>query len=94
MKTIWKYKLDLTDVQEVIMPKGAKVLSVQIKDGVPCLWALGETESDKEPRRFAIVGTGNRCWCSDWEYVGTFQDDPFVWHVFQAVKDTTEEART
>ena len=39
-KTIWKYKLKIDILQEIIMPIGARILSVQMQSNTPCLWVL------------------------------------------------------
>ena len=89
MKTIWKFELELTDRQSIIMPTGAQILSVQMQSvggRVPGLyvWALvdGSVTGSEEPREFAVIGTGNPCWCDGWDFVGTVQERCFVWHVF------------
>jgi hypothetical protein len=38
--TIWKFELEVTDLQEVVMPSGAEILSVGNQDGKLCLWAM------------------------------------------------------
>ena len=82
MKTIWKFALSVTDYQWQDWPKGAKILSVQMQDGKVCVWAVVDPTAEYEPRSFGVVGTGNLCWCDDWEFIGTVQERVFVWHVF------------
>lgn len=66
------------------MPMDAEVCAFEWQNGVPCLWAIVDSEAPKEVRRFAIFSTGfalppqDEC-C----YVGTTQDGPFVWHLFE-----------
>jgi len=38
MKAIWKEQIRITDEQELIVPKGSKILCVQIQNGAPCLY--------------------------------------------------------
>lgn len=38
MKTIYKYKLYVTDRQTVSMPIGSKILNIQTQKGEPCIW--------------------------------------------------------
>lgn len=37
---IWKYPLELAEKQRIAMPEGAQLLSVQVQNGEPVLWAL------------------------------------------------------
>ena len=93
MKTIYKYHLDVTDVQKVLMPKGAEVVDVKpvsdrdgfTEDRYIALWAMVESEAEKETRTFFIAGTGHPLPAGlDLDrHVGTVRDrDALVWHVF------------
>lgn len=86
MKTIYKYKLYVTDRQTVSMPIGSKILNIQTQKGEPCIWALIDTDNDIEDRKFAIYGTGNECSSFYEEYIGTFQieNGSLVFHVFES----------
>ena len=87
-QTIWKYKLEVTDGQNIIMPKGAEILTVQMQDENPCLWALVDPTADTEIRFIEIFGTGNPI-LSDMgvsrEYISTFQmlGGKLVFHAFE-----------
>jgi hypothetical protein len=87
MRTIWKFKLQTTDEQELLMPEGSEILTVQIQDGEPCLWAMIEnTESKPEKRLIEIFGTGNPINShGPREYIGTYQlgGGALVFHVFE-----------
>lgn len=83
MKSIWKYKLEITDEQSIEMPKGSKVLSVGVQDGVPVIWAEVDLLSFcTEKRVILIFGTGNPIDGTSHTFVGTFQLLGFVGHVF------------
>lgn len=82
MSRIWKYPVKGTHFA-LAMPEGARVLSVQIQHGEPVLWALVDPEGIRRERRFAIVGTGHDFDATALNYVGTFQEGPFVWHLFE-----------
>lgn len=88
--TIYKYPLETVDEQTILMPSGAKVLTVQLQGDVPCVWALVNVNSPLQPYRFDIVGTGNPFPGDIYpkDYVGTFQMNisPLVFHVFQHMK--------
>lgn len=81
MKQIWKFRLNTT----IQMPMDAQILTVQKQDGEPTIWAMVNTENELETRNFTIVGTGNSFDDKDMKYIGTFQDSPFVWHLFENV---------
>lgn len=52
-KTIYKYPLDVTDVQEIKLPVGAEILTVQAQNGTLCLWALVDPQGiEKETYNF------------------------------------------
>lgn len=86
MKTIWKFPLAVTDKQTVSMPKGSRILSANEQHGQVCIWALVNTEAEREEKSIAIVGTGNPFTLDEsWKFVDSVQQSFFVWHVF--VKD-------
>jgi hypothetical protein len=89
-KAIFKYPLDARGEQQVMMPEGARVLSVQEQGGVICLWAMVETDRPfKTVRTFQIYGTGHSIpdGLRHRVYVGTVQTEggSLVWHVFELV---------
>lgn len=100
MKTVWKFKLQLSDVQNVEMPTNAQILCVQVQpwEGGEdvCLWALVDPEQPLTTRKILIVGTGH-----DREdlaqpflhYIGTFQvaGGRLVFHVFENLYDRVIE---
>jgi hypothetical protein len=90
-RAIWKYDLRarLFDDITVSMPTGARVLCVQVQQGVPRLWALVDTEAPVKARSFRIVGTGHVLGddADVWRYIGTFQlhRGALVFHVFEVL---------
>lgn len=90
-RTIWKFPIDLADTITVPMPEGAKVLHVGTQqDWVhpTCLWAEVDPDAPMVDRLFTFRGTG---WTLGdvGRYVGTVHNDPFVWHIYEALE--TEE---
>lgn len=88
MTTIWKFLLRLEDSQRIEMPSGAEILTVQLQDQQPCLWAVVDVfdGSLTEMRTIEIHGTGNPIengTIIPRRYIATFQQPPFVWHVFE-----------
>jgi hypothetical protein len=85
MKSIWKFPIEITDEQKVFMPQTAQVLSVQVQNGTPCIWALVDTEEQIAERTFIVHGTGHPCACEASEFIGTFQvrGGSLVFHLFE-----------
>lgn len=86
MKEVWRYELAL-GTNLISMPAGARVLSVQAKDNVGCMWALVDRTAAPEDRTFCVYPTGGMV-PDALIYVGTFQlvgakDFIFVGHVFE-----------
>lgn len=95
MRTIWKFELDITDVQRVSLPVGAELLHVgsqrmevqePMRVGVwdaLVMWASVDPARPKVDRLIGVVGTGNPAPEPDEAiYVGSAQCGPFVWHVY------------
>lgn len=87
MRTIWKFPVKVDDLFELVMPKGARVLSVQ-NQGIngPQMWAIVDSKAPTERRRFRIFGTGHPMGGDEaLDYVGTFQASggALVWHLFE-----------
>lgn len=81
MTVIWKYAIYDT----VEMPKGAKVISVQLQDETLTLWAAipCPVSSVRQIRHFEIVGTGYAFEERNTSYLGTIQRNGYVWHVIE-----------
>lgn len=85
MKTVYKYKLMIDDLQSVNLPKGAKPLCVKVQNNVPCLWALVDpNETEVEPIGIRIAGTGHPINEDVKDYLGTaiMYDGNLVFHFF------------
>ena len=86
MKTIYKYKLLATDTQDIELPVGAEILTVQEQFGDAVMWALVDTNVTTETRTFQIVGTGHDASAVDGaKYINTFQlnSGHLVFHLFE-----------
>jgi hypothetical protein len=86
MKTIWKYKFNISDNILIEMPKGAEILTVQTQDGEPCIWALVDTEQKTiVDRHFELYGTGHPFTETEKKYIGSFQllEGQLVFHLFE-----------
>ncbi len=89
-KTIFKFELETTGMQKVVMPIDAEILTVQVQNDVPCLWALVDAHNGgvTEERSIEIFGTGNpvpQGMGVDRKYLATYQlrGGDFVGHVFE-----------
>lgn len=84
MKTIWKYELETIDYQEVEIPFEAKILTVQVQHGKPCIWCLCDPNNLKQLRGITTIGTGHEKDDIEGTYIGTYQlyDGGIVFHVF------------
>lgn len=98
MKTIYKYKLEITDEQTIKMPAGAEVISAVNHNGELFVYAIIDTLDriiyETEEKAFRIYGTGNpvnhelHCKSNDkpgltyWRFVDTVTFGRLVWHVF------------
>lgn len=89
MRTIHKFSLRIEDRQGVMLPAGAKLLTVQEQNGVLCLWAEVETLAPLEAVEFAVYGTGLPC--DGGQYIGTAQVRGLVWHVYRLGDDPAKE---
>ncbi len=81
MKTIYKYRL----VQGSFpLPKGAEILTIQMQNGAPYVWAKINTKAEIDYRVLVVIGTGQAIPDGfEYKYIDTYQDDEFVWHVFE-----------
>lgn len=84
MLTIYKYRFEVDDRIAIEMPARAQILKVECQDGVPCMWAAVDTEAPRRLREFIILGTGHPAPPDVAAHVATFQQPPFVWHMFEA----------
>lgn len=83
---IFKYPLEVTDSQVIDMPRGARILCVQVQRGQPCIWALVDDDVEPTRREIHMRGTGHNCNGVDaLRYIGTFQmhDGSLVFHAFE-----------
>ena len=87
MKRVYKYPIEIQDVVKIMMPKDAKVLTVQVQNGTPCIWAaVDPCQMYLECRFFRIAGTGHAIEDDVIDnYVGTIQmyDGRLVFHIFE-----------
>ena len=88
MKVIFKYELKTKfEPQTLELPVDARVLSVGIQNHTICIWIMFNPEfPGTEHRQFSVVGTGDKDAISNYDiYLGTAQDNQYVWHIFENV---------
>ena len=57
--TIWKAALKPMNVQQVMMPRGAKILSARAQGNIPTIWFLCDPAEPMQDREIHIIGTGH-----------------------------------
>lgn len=86
MRTIFKYELRSEDIQEVLMPHMAEVLSIQAQGNDIYLWALVDPSKEKVKHTFFCFGTGQPIPETQYDvpkkHIATVQQGTFVWHFF------------
>jgi len=88
MLTIYKWTIPIEDHFTLELPKNAKILTVQTQRGTPQLWAMVDSETEKEKRYFRLAGTGHPLgddYLGIINYIGTFQmgNGALVFHLFE-----------
>lgn len=83
--TVHKQPLKVADVQTVTMPARARILTVQVQGGTPCIWYLCNPDRPPEDRTIRIAGTGHPIEEMIAAYISTFQLDggALVFHAFE-----------
>ena len=90
MRTIWKFPIDIANTQTVMMPKGTDILTVQMHNEKPAIWAIVETDAPMEPRTIVTYGTGHLMPGKTEmpnKYLGTIQaySGMLVLHLFETI---------
>ena len=78
---VWKFGIGVSGEQRVQMPKGAKLLTVQLQNGAPMLWALCDGSAPMVARKVWAYGTGEAM-VRPWPFVATLQIGHAVIHYF------------
>ena len=86
MITVWKFALAMEPVQDIRLPRGAKLLTVQPQGEFVNLWAMVDSNAELINHRIAILGTRHAA--PDYgrlAYISTFQlrDGALVFHAFE-----------
>lgn len=99
MITIWKFKLDMIDNNEIVIawkpvyelwiPVGAEFLSLREQYNEAEMWFKVDATANVEQRKFLIVGTGRKIKEKNAKFLGTFllNQGSFVGHVFELIDE-------
>lgn len=85
MITIYKYPAPVSaDRLTITLPEGAEILTVQVQNGEPHVWARVDNSRPPVARLFRWYGTGHASRL-DAKYIGTIQlhDGALVFHLFE-----------
>jgi hypothetical protein len=85
---IFKYEIPIEDDCELMLPKNAKILSFQIQNDKPVIWAIVDVHRELETRKFMLRGTGHTVDETKIKsYLGTIQllQGSLVFHLFEAI---------
>ena len=90
MDSIYKYELDVDDEQLLVLPAKAAILTVQVVDEVPYVYAVVDLDTEEtEERHILTFGTGHHIEDNlKAHYIGTYQlhGGKLVFHVFEKVR--------
>ena len=90
MKTIYKYQLNTPiSVQGIEMPKGAEIIKVGNQFDLITIWAIVDTEAEKELVEINVFGRGHEMYTNEKterQYLDSVFIGPLVWHVFKRLK--------
>lgn len=84
-KRIWKYFLREKSTQTLHLPADAKLLKILVLVGAPTLYALVDLRNKEERIVIKIFGTGHPIPNRGLEYIDTYSNEAFVWHVFKEI---------
>lgn len=88
MRVIYKYPFNLDQVQTIEMPEAAQILKIDLVNNEYYLWALVNTDEAIVERTIEIFGTGHEIpeGAAYRKYLGTVNNAPFIWHVFERIE--------
>ncbi len=88
---VHKYPFKIGDPVRIEMPSIYKPLHVECQNGIPCLWAMVDPDDPLDGfSEFRLFATGQPIPVeldARLEHLGTFQQGPYVWHLFHELDD-------
>lgn len=91
MRAVWKFPFHIADTVVLELPVGADGLYFGADPEKPgsetrvAIWALVDTEAEKESRTFYVRGTGHPVE-DNLDFRATVAMPPFVWHLFEEIE--------
>ncbi len=85
-KSIWKFPLKTTLIQQIEMPADAEILTLQLQYEIPWIWVLVSTDAPNRKFTFEIFSTGESMPENiKRKYIGTYQlnNSGLVFHCFE-----------
>jgi len=87
MRRVYKYPIPEQNYFSLDLPRGAKILTVQVGGGKPQLWALVNEHTCTTKRNFRLAETGELIQenTEELNYIDTFQQNGgnYVCHLFE-----------
>jgi hypothetical protein len=85
MTVIYKYNITNVNGNDYYtLPGPKRVLSAGTDpQGRPCFWAEVDPDGQEDNVLVGVYGTGIPLPPGEWRYVNTFNDGPFMWHVYE-----------
>ena len=86
MKIIFKYPLMQVPEEQISLPVGAEILTVQTQGEQPCIWAMIDLNEIRYKNvTIETFGTGHKMDDAERRYIGTYQinNGDYVFHVFE-----------
>ena len=88
MRTIYKQKLIIADVQTIKVPVCSNILYIGKQQGCLCVWYECDTDFPVEERTIYCFGTGHEMPDEKMRYIGTvfFECETVVFHFYEKLK--------
>lgn len=82
-RVVWKVQLNRGSGTTFLeIPRTAELLTLQVQHDYPTIWFVCSDTKNLAPRKFITVVTGETFECENWSYVGTYQREDYVYHVW------------
>lgn len=83
MITIYKYPFEITDEQSLTVPNLAVFRHIGLDPaGQPCIWLEVDTDRETNTLPLFVIGTGHPKPTGAKKFLGSFNQGPFMWHVY------------
>lgn len=85
MRRVYKYHIGIHPNTTLELPLGAKFLKADVQSHEFFLWFEVNLNPITESRTFSVHGTGQDINSPHENWLGTFADGPYVWHVYEEI---------